>query len=226
METPQEKPQPPRPQPEQRPPPPPPPPPRPEPSAPPGPAEPPSEPPCPPGKTPADLALEAEGGEIIPAEFSKGPPPLDFASVRPIAAEAPKPAAGPRGIDASPPPIPVLGEAGGPPVPGMAPPGPPSAEEVAFMARLTRHVNVEVNIFKVCLDAVHNYVQFRLRTEPPDSAEVGESMFGPGKRTPLENAVPEVAAEVYRQVRLSMREEDRTGRRGDVLRGLAALVGL
>jgi hypothetical protein len=159
--------------------------------------------------------------------MTKGPPPLDFKTQKPVAAA---PAAAPADRK----PIEVQGVAGGarpdgtaggpkgqPPVPGVAPAVPPSAEEMAHIAALDANVNYEVNVYRLCYHAVHEMVLMRLREDPMDSADIGQGIWGAGKRTPLEKSEPRIAVEVYRQVRQSLREGERAGKKAD----LQALIG-
>jgi len=173
---------------------------------------------APPDKSPADLALEAEGGEIRPTDLSPAPPPLDFKRLNPTAAATPTPATEPRRIDAGPPAAPdAAAAAGGPPVPGVALVAPPSPEQLAYVRRIEDHVNFEVNVYLMCVNAVDNMVRLKMRSEPPDAAEF--SQFEAGKRSPLEASVPAIAVEVYREVRLNMRADEQDAR------GILALIG-
>lgn len=160
------------------------------------------------GKTPADRALEAEGGAIIP----------DFNEVRPTVEGKPADA-----------PAHTVDLTAGVLSPGnVLPPGAVAADVPAdvaqFQASVSSHVNAELNILNACYAMTRNFVAVQLRNQPPDSAELGESMFGPGKRTPLEMAEPEIALEVYRQVRLNMREEERQDQ-DEQFRALKVLLG-
>jgi len=112
----------------------------------------------------------------------------------------------------------------GPPPPGTAAAQPISAEEQAFANRLDSHVNHELNIFNACYSATKNLVAHHVSREPLDAAEVGAAQFEAGKRTPLELAEPQLAIEVFRQVRHSMREEDKN-ELGDALKALKKLLG-
>lgn len=154
------------------------------------------------------MAIKAAGGEIVPAEWSGVPASLDFREILPVPSQAP--ATTPERA-----PIEVKGAAGKaeprqgqPPVPGVQAPAPVSPEEQAHLRYLDRTVNYEVNVFRLCHHAVHEMVLLRVREEPPDVAEMGSGM-GPATRTPLELAEPQIAVEVYRQVRASMREAER-----------------
>lgn len=174
--------------------------------------------------SPADKKLAEEGGEIIPGELK--PETLNFDKIRPVVEQNPQ-AAPPaatespkqRVIDLSTPkdaPLP----------PGEKPPAPPSAEEIAFKQSLNAIVNLEMNVLNICYGAVHNLVAMRLQMEPPDSAELGQSMFGGGVRPPIEIAEPQMAVEVYRQVRESMRrQETHEVKPGILRRALKAVFG-
>ena len=173
-----------------------------------------SPPPAPPsngsGKTPAELALEREGGEILPQEFRQDK--LDYSQIKPIdgpqaapaqpaaATEAPQQ----RVIDMR---MGVLSP-GSAPAPGVPVPPPPSPEQLAFQQTLKDTVNFEVSILNICYGAVKNFVAMNLRLEPLDSADIGKSMWGPGERTPLEVAQPQMTVEVYKSVRQSLREQE------------------
>lgn len=80
-----------------------------------------------------------------------------------------------------------------------------SAGDRAYHQSTAHRVNVEMNLFATVFRAVRNFVNEKIRSEPPDSAELGQSMFGPGQRTPLEQSEPYIAIEVYREVKRSMR---------------------
>lgn len=172
--------------------------------------------------TPAEEALAREGGPIIPDDFV--PPRADFESLRPVVERlAPAPAAAPDGptkhvVDLS---RGVLH--GGAPPPGTPAELPPSPEQLAFEAALRGEVNFETNIFSAVYGAVRNMVAYWGQITPVDSAEAGQAMFGPGVRTPLEQAEPQIAVEVYRQVRENMRADARAARRPGWLRRLLGL---
>lgn len=165
-------------------------------------------------ESPADRRLREEGGEIIPEGFSPSgePEKLDFDRIKPIVEEI---GHGPKHAQESPTarvievPGGVLSSAGAPP-PGIKASSKPSPEQIAFQQHLDGLVNLEVNIFNTCYGAVRNFVQYRLASEPLDSAELGQSLFGPGQRTPLEQAEPHIAIEVYKAVRQNLRETSRT----------------
>lgn len=103
--------------------------------------------------------------------------------------------------------------------------GPPQPEEnlnpeqLQYQGRVMRHVNRESYIFSLCYETVREFVVHALATQVGDSAELAESMFGGGKRTPLEIAEPQIAIELYKEVRHSMRDEeerfDRQEKKGD-----------
>jgi len=172
-------------------------------------------------ETPADKLLREEGGDIIPRELQ--PEKLDFSKIKPVLEQqspeamlrAPIPK--PRILDLSP----VAQPERLPP--GMTAPPAKSARQIAFEENLKDVVNLEVNILNICYGAVHELVTRRAAMEPPDSAELGQSLFGPGQRTPIEQSEPAMAVEVYRQVRLTMREEDQQ-QPGLLARTLRALL--
>ena len=175
-------------------------------------------------KTPADLALERDGGEIVPEGFSaKGEPaPLDFDKLRPVVEEVgPPPPEAPDSpaqhvIDVQ------QGSAkAGPAPPGVEPLAPPSPEQQAFVDGLNASINLETNVYHACYGAVHNVVNYLIQSQPQDSAELGQSLFGAGVRSPLEQAEPQIAMEVYRQVRENMREDEKA--RQEALRGRGLL---
>jgi len=145
----------------------------------------------------------------MPGEFV--PEPIDYSKVKPFVAQ--EPAGGPQEAAQAPPPhvIDLTAKMGNPtpPPPGTPDAQPKTAEQVAFEERLSNHVNYEVNILNVCYGAVHNFVSMRAAMEPTDSADLGNSMFGPGNRTPVELAVPQLALEVYKEVRQALREDDK-----------------
>lgn len=102
----------------------------------------------------------------------------------------------------------------GPRPPGMAEPPQASAEQLAVLQRIDGEINFELNVLNMCYGATHNFVSTWQRSQPPDSAEIGEAMFGAGKRTPIELAEPEMALEVYRQVRANMRANESQAQAG------------
>lgn len=113
--------------------------------------------------------------------------------------------------------------------PGPAPPGTPtpssmSPEEQAYANRLDAHVNNELNVFNACYAATKNLVAHHVSISPLDSAEVGAAQWEAGKRTPLEQAEPQLAIEVFRQVRQSMREEEKN-EMADALKALRKFLG-
>ena len=175
-------------------------------------------------QTPADRALEAEGGEVLPEGFSPQagePQKLRLDELRPLVEVVGDPP--PEATDA---PTKRVIEVQGGPEAGPAPPGiepPPeiSDEQKAFMATLNASVNLETNVYNACYGAVHTLVGYLLQSQPQDSAELGASMFGGGQRTPLEMAEPQIALEVYRSVRQQMREDEKA--RQDALKGRGLL---
>lgn len=137
------------------------------------------------GQTAADKALAAQGGEIIPEEFRAKPLPLADNPAAKAAIEVPGAAE-------------VKGNA--------APePAPETPEQVAWRERLAGLINVELNIYNSCFRSTRNMVNEIVATTPQDSADIGEGQWTGGRRTPIEQAEPEIALEVYRQVKEEMR---------------------
>lgn len=155
--------------------------------------------------------IAAEGGEIIPDLSAPPPKPVPtFAELQP------KPA--PAGAVPTAPPVeqpkpvvmegvrPVMSGAG-PRPPGMAEAPQPTAGEVALIQQIDREINFELNVLNMCYGATHNFVVRWQASQPPDAAEFAQ--FDAGKRTPLDLAEPQMALEVYRQVRESLRHAER-----------------
>ena len=90
------------------------------------------------------------------------------------------------------------------PLPG-ATPGETSAASDEFLNRVMPLAMNEANIFSLCYDAAKQVAQHQAASEMRDSATIGEAMFQPGSRTPLENAVPQIAIELYKNVRDEMK---------------------
>lgn len=103
-----------------------------------------------PERTPADIGLAREGGEILPS--------------------APAPENGTKTFT-----IPEVSE--------------DTHEEIAR----------EVGVFNACLMAVTALIAHRLNAEPANCIDTPG--IGPGQRSPLENAEPEIALEIYRKIR-------------------------
>ena len=99
----------------------------------------------------------------------------------------------------------------GPPTP--PPPPPQSAEELQWKQRLASSINLELNIYHSCFMSVRKMTADIIASQPLDAADVGSSMEKP-TRSPLEIAEPQIAIEVYRQVRRNMREEERQEKDG------------
>lgn len=158
------------------------------------------------GKTAADLAIEREGGEIVPS----------FNEVKPVAG-APPPAAAPTTLDVS---AGVLSTGASPP--GAAVGAPPGQDE--FMVRVSGHVNAELNVLHACYQLTKRFVTLQVQQSPADTADVGNPMMGPGQRSPIELAEPQIALEVYRQVRLNMREDEQR-EMDEMMRVLRKLLG-
>lgn len=89
----------------------------------------------------------------------------------------------------------------------MPPLPPKSPEQVEWESQLAHKINVELNIYHSCFQSTRNMVNVLLAGMPADSADIGNAQWGPGKRTPLENSEPEIALEVYRQVKREMRDD-------------------
>jgi hypothetical protein len=154
--------------------------------------------------SPADKLLAELGGEISPEEFKAKPLPL-----------ADNPAAPKEATE-----VPGGRELKGNPAPT---PAPETADQAAWRERLADKINLELNIYNNCFRSVRNMVNQILATSPADSADIGEGQFSGGKRTPIEESEPEIALEVYRQVRQNMRVEEERQRDGE-LEALQALV--
>lgn len=155
-------------------------------------------------ESPADKALAEQGGEIIPEEFGGKALPVATA-----------PTAQPREID-----VPNAREVKGAAAPELPPESP---EQLRWKENLARLINLELNVYNSCFESTRRMVNILLASMPADSADIGEGQWGPGKRTPLELAEPEIALEVYRQVRGNMHEQERRERE-DELEGLRALL--
>lgn len=174
----------------------------------------------------AQKAVEAElakgdgpgdpGGEILPDEFKPKPVErLDFDKMKPpTAVAAPQTDAPAQAVVSAQ--RPASPESAVPT--GIEPPRPPSPDELAFRASLDSHVNLELNTFHVVYGAVGNLIQHIGKHSPVDSADLMNSAFGPGQRTPLEQAHPIIALEVYKAVRENVREEQRAAGRGRLSR--------
>jgi len=90
------------------------------------------------------------------------------------------------------------------PLPG-ATPDETSAASDEFLNRVMPLAMAEANIFSLCYDAARIVVQHQMPQEMRDSSAIGEAMFQPGSRTPLETATPQIAIEIYRNVRDGMK---------------------
>lgn len=97
------------------------------------------------------------------------------------------------------------------PPPGSEKAAPRSPEQIARDHRLLDAINMELGIFDSVLNSVKRMIRTQVSRDPLDSAEIGQGLFGPGVRTPLEQSEPYIAIEVYRQVRRNIREEDGRG---------------
>jgi hypothetical protein len=62
----------------------------------------------------------------------------------------------------------------------------------------------EANIFSLCYDAARDIVVRQQVSESRDAVSISEAMFSPGTRTPLETAIPQIAIEIYKNVRTDM----------------------
>jgi hypothetical protein len=156
------------------------------------------------GPTPADKALEDQGGEIIPEEFrAKSLPVVE------------NPATSRKDID-----VPDARQLNEDPAP-LPPPDSPA--QVAWKQNLAGLINVELNIFNACARSVRNLVNSLIAELPVDSADIGEGQFSGGKRQPLEVQEPIIALEVYKQVRRNMRDEEKRQEESE-LEALRALV--
>jgi len=179
-----------------------------------------------PEKSPADIALEADGGAISPGEMSKTPKPLTFEEMKPVVKEIAKGVTTdllerkpiPKPVEAA---TGVLKQGTLPPG-GEKPPPPVPYYKLDFFGRVDAQVNFEVNVLNMCYTATHNFVQFQQDRNPLDSADIGQATWGAGTRSPIEQAEPQMAVEVYRQVRLNLREEETSGR--NIFRRIWAFV--
>lgn len=122
-----------------------------------------------PEKTPADILLEREGGEIIPEEFLQTVPPRD---------QNAKPDTSYHKAQQILPPDFYEGPVG-------------------------KLLKEEIQMFDSCYLAVKDMVAFRMRTDRLDAADFAQ--WEAGRRSPLEAAEPQIAIEVYRQIREEMR---------------------
>jgi len=193
------------------------------------PQAPPQAPPPPPRsreRSPADLAIEAEGGEILPPEFG-GPQSVDFKDLTPVVEHlGPGPAAAKEGPGQR-----VIDVPGGVFTPGARPPGMPeppgkSKAQIELEEYLEQQINFECNVLDNCLTFVQNMVRARVRMTPLDSADVQQALWGAGARSPLETAEPQLALEVYKNVRRNMRDEAKAARpRGFIRRFMARIFG-
>jgi hypothetical protein len=144
------------------------------------------------------------GGEIVPEEFQAKPLPISEAPAAPReATEVP----GGRELKGNPAPTPP----------------PETAEQAEFREQLAQKINLELNIYNNCFLSVRNMVNRIVATTPMDAADLGEAQWSAGRRSPIEAAEPEIALEVYRQVRRNMREEEERERNGEI-EALRALV--
>jgi hypothetical protein len=151
----------------------------------------------------------------MPEEFRpKTPEPaksIDFSKVTPMPQPTPAGAKEEIAVKASP----VQGNA--------APePAPKSPEQIEWETQLAGRINVELNIYNACFHSTRRMVNLIVATTPADSADIGEGQWSGGKRTPVEAAEPEIALEVYRQVRREMRDEVKD-ERDEVMRALKTL---
>lgn len=153
--------------------------------------------------------MAAEGGEVVPdfTEPATKPAPT-FEELKPTPAPA-------GSVPTSPPvppqkavvmegvrPVPVMSTAG-PRPPGMAEPPKDSPEQVALLQQIDSEINFELNVLHMCYGATRNLINRLKAGQPPDVAEFAQ--FGSEKRTPIEMAEPQMALEVYRQVRENLR---------------------
>lgn len=103
-------------------------------------------------------------------------------------------------------PVGVMAE-GGPLPPGVAASPKRSAEEDALIQDIDREINFELNVLNMCYGATRNLIARLRQGQPPDIAEFNQ--FTSEKRTPLELAEPQIALDVYRQVRETLRHAER-----------------
>lgn len=115
-----------------------------------------------PEKTPADMLLEREGGEVVPALWE---------GKNTIPAVPPEPAR-------------------------LLSPG-------FYDSPTGKLIKQEMELFDSCFLAVKEFVAFRMGRDRLDVADFAQ--WEAGRRSPLEAAEPQIAIEVYRQVREEMR---------------------
>jgi hypothetical protein len=96
--------------------------------------------------------------------------------------------------------------AGAPP-PGFNMPESGNAAE-AFIVKMSPIVNFEANVFNLCYEAALGVLAHQRPGEMRDAVAIGESLYGAGSRTPLELAVPQIAIEIYRNVRQELRAQE------------------
>jgi len=153
--------------------------------------------------------MAAEGGEVVP-DFTEP-------TVKPAPTfEELKPTPAPAGAVPSAPPLPPKNpvvmkgarpvgvmSSEGPRPPGMAPPPKETPEQAALVQQIDQEINFELNVLHMCYGATRNLINRLRQGQPPDAADFAQ--FSAEKRTPLEIAEPQMALEVYRQVRDSLR---------------------
>lgn len=172
--------------------------------------------------SPAERVLKEEGGDLLPKEFGgPGAPPSEANLEVSGAGGLQLPPDESRKADVvtpqSPPKSTVIKlpdgavSTGQAPAPGSEKAEPRSPEQIARDQRLLEAINLELGIFDSVLNSVKRMIRDQVSRDPLDSAEIGQGLFGPGVRTPLEQSEPYIAIEVYRQVRRNIREEDGRG---------------
>jgi hypothetical protein len=111
----------------------------------------------------------------------------------------------------------------GPRPPGLPEPGPETAAQVSLIQQIDREINYEVNVLNMCYGAAHNFINRWKQGQPPDAAEFAQ--FGGGTRTPIELAEPQIALEVYRQVRENIRSGQRAKEGAAAPKDALAIIG-
>lgn len=157
-------------------------------------------------QTPADRLLSEEGGPIVP-DLSGGRKLLDYNDLKPVIEKSPLPET-PEGAARQ-----VLramggqlGEDGSLPE-SLRSQTNLSPETAKFMEDLNAQIDYELNIMNSCYEATTNFVSHRMRQSPTDVADFNQ--FGADKRSPIEEAEPYIAIEVYKNVRRNMRGDER-----------------
>lgn len=153
----------------------------------------------PPVLSPSDAPEdEADYAGSDPAHFVAGPTPAPGAPEQVVVPET----RAPRPEDELPKPLPGATSADS------------SAASDRFLNRVMPLAMAEANIFSLCYDAAKQVAQHQAASEMRDAVTIGEAMFQPGSRTPLETAVPQIAIEIYRNVRDEMKHPPKAKKPG------------